>query len=187
MEQHVTDRIAAYHDGALTAAQQRRVEAHLVECAACRAELEALQSLTTLLHAAPPAATTLPPERFVAQVGLRLPRRPERTAWQQAAEVGWRLIPVGVLGALAFVQTVFILGTALLIVSTLAGVTGTPSPALDWLNHFLGYLPDAAATAMQGWINRTLAVGIVMGLLGMAALYGSWLASWWLRQQKETR
>lgn len=183
MEQHVTDRIAAYHDGALPAMQRQRVEAHLANCAACRAELETLEALTTLLHAAPPAATTLAPERFVAQVGLRLPRRPERTAWQQAAEVGWRLIPVGVLGAWTFVQTVLILGTALLIVATLAGVTETLAPMGTWLNQFPGYLPNAATTALRGWINGALTVGIVTGFLGIAGLYGSWLASWWLRQQ----
>ncbi|HNT74993.1 MAG TPA: zf-HC2 domain-containing protein [Anaerolineae bacterium] len=188
MEQHVTDRIAAYHDGALTAAQQQRVAAHLANCAACRAELEALEALTTLLHAAPPATTTLSPERFVAQVGLRLPRQPERTVLQQAAEVGWRLIPVGVLGAWTFVQTVLILGTALLIVTTLAGVAGTLSPAMGWLNHVLGYLPDTIATALRGWFQQRVAgslmVGSVMLLLGIAGLYGSWLASWWLREQR---
>lgn len=180
--EHVTEWLSAYHDGALTGAQQRQVAAHLAECATCRAELAALESLTALLHAAPPAATRLAPERFAAQVGLRLPRQPERTALQQAAEIGWRLIPVGVLGAWTFVQTVWIVGMALLFVTTLLGVTGTLAPTVGWLREGFGFLPDAAATALRGWYHGRLLVGGVMLLLGLAGLYGSWLASWWLRQ-----
>ena len=92
----------------------RQVEAHLARCATCRAELEELRALAALLQESPAAESLTPPERFVAQVGLRLPRRPERPAWQRALETGWQLAPLGLLGAWAFVQAVFVVSSVVL-------------------------------------------------------------------------
>ena len=86
MNQHVTPWLGAYHDGELKGLRLRQVEAHLAQCAACRVDLEKLQALGALLQESPAATGLMPPDRFVAQVGLRLPRRPTQPAWQRALE-----------------------------------------------------------------------------------------------------
>ncbi|MCP4519386.1 MAG: hypothetical protein GY824_29670, partial [Delftia sp.] len=98
MSEHVMAWLQAYHDGELASRRLRKVEAHLAGCATCRAELDELRSLTALLGQSPGASVLTPPARFVAQVGLRLSRRPERPAWQRALETGWRWVPAGLLG-----------------------------------------------------------------------------------------
>ncbi|MBE9507324.1 MAG: zf-HC2 domain-containing protein, partial [Chloroflexi bacterium] len=107
MNQHVASWLGAYHDGELAGLRLRQVEAHLAQCETCRTELEGLRALAALLQESPAATGLVPPDRFVAQVGLRLPRRPTQPAWQRALETGWRLVPLGLFGAWAFVQAVF--------------------------------------------------------------------------------
>ena len=92
MNEHVTPWLGAYHDGELKGHRLRQVEAHLSLCTACSAELEQLQMLRGLLQEHPVAEGLLPAERFVAQVGLRMVRRPEKPAWQRVLETGWRLM-----------------------------------------------------------------------------------------------
>jgi anti-sigma factor RsiW len=99
MTEHVTAWLGAYHDGELQGRRWRQVEAHLAHCATCRAGLERLRALAALLQESPAAGDLMPPERFVAQVGLRLPRRPERPAWQRGLEIGWQVVPLGLFGA----------------------------------------------------------------------------------------
>jgi len=50
MNEHVTEWIGAYHDGELRGARLLQVESHLLDCAACQAELDALSALSTLLQ-----------------------------------------------------------------------------------------------------------------------------------------
>ena len=90
MNEHVTPWLAAYHDGELKGRRLRQVEDHLAHCTACSAELDQLQMLRELLQENPVAAGLLPTDRFVAQVGLRIPRHPEKPAWQRVLETGWR-------------------------------------------------------------------------------------------------
>jgi anti-sigma factor RsiW len=53
---HLTDdRLSAYMDGQVTAAERTRVEAHLAGCPACAGELHALRSTVRLLREMPPA------------------------------------------------------------------------------------------------------------------------------------
>ena len=99
MNGHVTPWLATYHDGELKGRRLRQVEAHLAECATCRAELNELQCLSALLHESPVAEDLLPPERFVAQVGLRLERRPTKVAAvalaNKMARMAWALMTRG--------------------------------------------------------------------------------------------
>ena len=74
MSKHVTEWLNAYLDGELNGSQLQQVEAHLAECEACQAELESLERLSSLLHEVPAPEFTSP-ERFAAQVNLRLPHR----------------------------------------------------------------------------------------------------------------
>jgi hypothetical protein len=197
MNEHVTTWLGAYHDGELRGRRLRQVEDHLARCAACRAELEGLQALAALLQESPAARDLTPPEHFVAQVGLRLPRRPERPAWQRALEVGWRLAPLGLLGAWAFVQAVLIVAGAILAALRL-GLGGDVGAA--WLLASPGELGLAEVFGLSGaGLNdvgrvmlRLLSNGGPLGwgvtlnlgsLVVIGLLYWSWLASWWARRQ----
>lgn len=170
MIEHVTAWLGAYHDGELGGRRSRQVEAHMADCASCRAELESLRALTALLQESPVPVGLMPAERFVAQVGLRLPRRPVQPAWRRALEVGWRLTPAGLLGAWAFIQAVFVVSRAVLVALELV-LGGSVTVALR-----AGFLGIGAF----GWFwVFNLALSGAIGLL-----LWSWLASWWARRQQ---
>jgi len=201
MTEHVTAWLEAYHDGELQGRRSRQVEAHLADCAACRAELEKLRVLAALLQEPPPAGGLTPPERFVAQVGLRLPRRPDRPAWQRALKVGWQLTPLGLLGAWAFAQSAFAAAGVLLAALQL-GLGGDLAAGLlpasqsgSLLGELSGLssagLNDLGSMALRtlghggplGWgVTLSLAIPAVIGLL-----YWSWLATWWVRQRRRPK
>jgi len=193
--QHVTTWLGAYHDGELQARRLQQVEAHLARCAACRAELERLQALAVLLQASPAAQGLTPPERFVAQVGLRLPRRPERPAWQSALELGWRLVPLGLLGAWAVVQAVFTVARiALVALHTGAGgnlAAGVLPAAQQGLWAELFSLSAVGPSDVLWMIQRLASNGGPLGwattlnlgaLVVIGLLYWGWLATWWARR-----
>jgi anti-sigma factor RsiW len=196
MNEHVTPWLGAYHDGELKGHRLRQVENHLAECAACSAELAQLQMLRELLQENPAAEGLLPAERFVAQVGLRIPRHPEKPVWQRVLETGWRLTPAGLVGAWAFVQTVFIVaGIALIVLQVGVGidVLGLESPSREtWLTAGLGLLGAELSDTGQmvlGLLNA-LSHGIVLylaALMVISLVYWSWLATLWARHQHQRR
>ncbi len=200
MNEHVIPWLNAYHDGELHGRRLRQVQVHLEHCAACRAELEELQALTTLLQESPVPEGALPPERFVTQVGLRLPRRPTQPAWKRALEAGWRLVPAGLLGAWAFVQAVFIVsGVALRALQMGLGSDAAaellpasqPAPSLtELLSLSSASLSDLGQTALRLLANGgPLGWGVTLNLVALAViglLYWSWLASWWAHRQHRT-
>ncbi len=76
------DTLQLYLDGALSAADRGRVEAHLATCASCRVELDALQQLYTALDELAPA----PSHSLVPGVLAQLrPRRREKPFVLRAA------------------------------------------------------------------------------------------------------
>ncbi len=86
---HYTDLLIPYLDGELTAEEAAEVEAHLSQCAHCRAEQEALLSVDRLLSAAPMVA---PPAHFVPRFQARLERRlHRRRAWLGVTVIGLAL------------------------------------------------------------------------------------------------
>jgi predicted anti-sigma-YlaC factor YlaD len=192
MNGHMTPWIAAYHDGELRGRRLRQVEEHLAECATCRAELKELQCLSALLHESPAAEGLLPADRFVAQVGLQLPRRPTKPVWQRTLETSWRLTPVGLVGMWAFIQAVFIVAGVTLIVLQISGIdtlglqqTGHGE---TWLTEALGYvgvgLGNTTMTILK--VLDMLRAGIVFYLtatIAIVLLYWSWLASLWARRR----
>jgi anti-sigma factor RsiW len=105
MNPHVIEWLAAYHDGELPSGRRGQVEEHLKDCQTCRAELEALQELSSLLKADPLPAHT-PPERFTAQVQLRLPHASLSQARQNGGRPPrWVLgVPLALIGVWAFLQ-----------------------------------------------------------------------------------
>lgn len=194
MNGHVMRWLAAYHDGELRGRRLQQVEEHLPECAACRAELKELQCLSALLHESPAAEGLLPADRFVAQVGLRLPRRPTKPAWQRTLETGWRLTPVGLAGTWAFVQAVFIVAGAVLIVLQICGIDILELQQVGhgetWLTAVLSHvgvgLGDTTMTILK--ILDMLRAGLVLYLtatIAIVLLYWSWLASLWARRRHQ--
>lgn len=166
MNEHVTGWLSAYHDGELKGRQRHRVEAHLAECAPCRAELDQLRSLSAMLQESPAPTDLVPPEQFVAQVGLRLPRRPAR---QRALLAAWRLFPLMLLGVWVFLQTA-------LIVTVLTRV------ALGF--GLGGELVAMLLPAESGGLRQVVGLNLILpGVI--ALLYVSWLASWWSRRQQQ--
>lgn len=198
MSNHVKDWLGAYYDGELTGERRGQVEAHLQTCAACRAELDGMRKLSALLQEAPVAVPVTSPERFRAQVTSRLPQRPQQTTGQRALEMGWRAVPVGLLGAWAFVQAVFIVGGGLFFLRQI-GLGGDLAARLlpaaqggQWLGAILNLsqptLLDIGRILLQilssggplGWgVTLNLALVTLIGLL-----YWSWLATWWARRRR---
>jgi predicted anti-sigma-YlaC factor YlaD len=198
MIEHVTSWLGPYHDGELQGRRLRQVEEHLEQCAACRTELEQLRKLSALLQESPVAVTSTSPDRFAAQVGLRMVRRQEKPTWQKVLETGWRLTPAGLVGAWAFVQTVFIVaGIALIALQVGAGidVLGLEVPRGEtWLSAGLSLvlglmgaeLGDTARTILHllgtlGWVIMLYLIALVV--IGM--LYWSWLVSLWARRRHQ--
>jgi hypothetical protein len=194
MNEHVTPWLGAYHDGELKGHRLRQVEGHLSQCTACSAELDQLQMLRELLQENPIAEGLMPAERFVAQVGLRMVRRPEKPPWQRVLETGWRLAPAGLIGAWAFVQAVFIVaGIALIVLQVgvgidVLGLEGVPRDT--WLTAGLGFLgaelSDASWTVLH--LLNTLGQGVVLYLIAtivIGLVYWSWLATLWARHQHQ--
>jgi anti-sigma factor RsiW len=185
--------LGAYLDGELRGARLHRVEAHLEECAACRAELAALRDLSAALQTAP-GAGPINAERFAAQVGLQLPQERNAPPARRALEVGWWMIPVSLL-------------TVWLLLSLGAGVSELIAAAQDYglFQHAPGWLlldvaPDAPWSATLGQIG-VLSGGIlaqaaeteallreVYGRLawqaGIGLMYLAWFAIWWARQTR---
>lgn len=170
MTSHVLEWLAAYHDGELTPNRQRQVEGHLQDCPTCRAELEAIEELSSLLKADPLPQMT-PPQRFAAQVQLRLPRKPplpRRSADQ---------LPRWVLGAPLALIVVWAFLQAALWVTSLVLTT-------DWV---LG----GRAELFNGWIASEGLLETVGNLLllnsallvGTTVLWATWMAFWWAWKQ----
>src|SRR5215510_2587484 len=112
MSKHITEWLNAYLDGELRGGQLQRVEEHLAECQVFQTELESLDTLSSLLREVP-LPEFMPAERFAAQISLRLPRRQVGVSRTQIFEVGWWIIPVGLLGAWIFIATLNIFNTIL--------------------------------------------------------------------------
>ena len=198
MMDHVLDWLQAYHDGELQERQSRRVEEHLAHCESCRAELDALQTISSLLQESPAASDLLRSDRFVAQVELRLPRRPVQTTMQRTLEAGWRLIPVGLLGAWAFLQTVFIVASGVLMTQNFPATAGLFSSIVPPVSRssWLTGLQCFAGKDLNDWLEilgcaaryiAPLQWPIMLSIIlfaGIGLLYLSWLASWWIRHNR---
>ncbi len=192
MNEHVTEYLGAYHDDELAGRRLRQVDAHLDECASCRAALDRLQTLSALLQQAPAPETLERPERFVAQVGLQLPRRQQQPPEKRVLGFAWRLVPAGLLGAWVFSQAVFF------VVWLLMWVWRTPAGG-RWLSALLSVAPPASWWAAVSRLAdaNLLDVGrlilqpgvewavflqlLVLSVIGVC--YCSWLASWWAYQR----
>jgi hypothetical protein len=129
MSEHITEWLGAYLDAELRGARLLQVENHLSECVACQAELDELRGLSALLRETPPTADFLPRERFIANLTLNLPRQTGTTQTPKATELGWWMIPVGIILAWIFMQLSAYISAALLTAVNL----GLLGEGLSWL------------------------------------------------------
>jgi predicted anti-sigma-YlaC factor YlaD len=194
MSKHITEWLSAYLDGELPGSRVYQVEAHLAECDVCQAELESWERLSGLLQEVPAPEFT-PPERFAAQVSLRLPHQKTATSRKKILEVGWWMIPVGLLATWIFMSTSFLVSDILSTANTLGWLTGLS----DWLvfgssnqaywSSTLGQFGvlssntlDLAASTET--FTRTSLPQISLQV-SIALLYLSWIAIWWARHQRQ--
>jgi len=113
--------------------------------------------------------------------------------------MGWRLVPAGLLGAWAFVQTVFIVAGVVQAVGWMGlggDVTARWLPASQgglWLSELFSISAAANLSEVVAIMLRLLSNGGPLGwtvtsflllLVVIGLLYWSWLASWWVRRQR---
>ena len=199
MTEHVTRWLEAYYDGELKGRRARCVEAHLQTCADCRAEFESLSSLSALLQQAPEPTNLTPAEVFVAQVGLRLSRKPQQPAWKKALQTGWQWVPAGLLAAWIFVQATFLVSGLLTWILRLIPANGAFASVLSTNTQNISIfemssLSGAGFSEVSRFSLDILRDGGPLGWgitlnLGLTFLFGllflSWLASWWVQKSTE--
>lgn len=193
MSNHVTEWLNAYFDGELTGKRLFQVEEHLADCEACQAELESLEKLSGLLQAVSTPEFT-PAEGLAAQVSLRIPHQQALISRKQVFEVGWWMIPVGLVASWVFINIAMALSDVLAAASTLGIVSGIS----EWLGAGATNSVYLSATIGQaGLLNgnslnwaeaaetftRTAYPQILVEA-SIALLYLSWLAIWWARHAR---
>jgi hypothetical protein len=194
MSNHVSEWLNAYHDGELRGNRLRFVEAHLAECELCQAELESLVDLSDLLHEVR-APEMVSVDRFAAQVNLRLPRSRSVPPGTRLTEVGWWMIPVGLLASWVFVSTALILSDVL----SVAGNLGLLSGLSEWLafgpenNVYLSTTIGQAGLLSGNGLNWAESLETITRVslpqiilqVSIALLYLSWIAIWWARRTRQ--
>jgi hypothetical protein len=188
MSNHVREWLNAHLDGELQGGRLHQVETHLAECAACRAEFEALRSLSALLHEVP-AAEFSSTERFASQVNLLLPQKRTAAPRRQLLEAGWWLIPIGLLAAWIFFSTTVLVSDMLsaannfgLLDSGAALLVSDPSAGANWTS-MLGQVGLLEGNSLH-WAERTESftrnvVPQFIWQVSIALLYLTWIAIWW--------
>jgi len=167
MTSHVIEWLAAYHDGELTSNRQEQVKKHLQDCPTCRAELDAIRELSSLLKA-DPAPQQTPPQRFAAQVQLRLPRSLPSKSHRSADQLPrWVLgAPLGLIIVWAFLQA------ALWITSMILAADWALGPRVVF---FTGWLASDSLLENTG---ELLVLNVIL-LIGTTVLWAAWMAFWW--------
>ena len=196
MPNHVTEWLNAYLDSELHGNRLHTVEAHLAECEACSAELQSLRDLSGLLHKVPAPEFTSP-ERFAANVNLLLPPRPVIAPRSRLFEIGWWMIPVGLLAAWAFVSTASIVSNMIsaannfgLVDSANTLLVSGSSYTVNWTST-LGQFGFLKSSSLQ-WFEMTErysrnVIPQFVWQVSIALLYLTWIAIWWARQTRHQR
>lgn len=190
---HIIPWLGAYYDGELADSLLEDIKAHLDSCAQCRSELAELDGLSKLLQSYPAAKSKIHDEEFTRRVLEQL-SPPALTIWKRTLIVAWRFAPIFLFAIWAFAQAVGWISGALML-----GLPLVPG-ASDILQGLLP-LPSMAGASLLGdllrmcllnfgasdvieqvtWMRPVGAVIlynlIFIGIL--AALFLSWLASWW--------
>ena len=197
MNEHVTEKLVAYQDGELGGHALIEVESHLSRCGTCQAELQEIQALSALLQEYPAAPEPTPPERFIAQVNMRLPREQLQPVWKRSLEAVWRLVPFGLLGLWIFVQAVMFVSGILMVViqsgigrEVMGGIIQVPVSApglVDGLQITGASLSEMGLNFLRivdngGFLGWGAVIYILLTAM-IAFMYWGWLASWQIRKR----
>jgi predicted anti-sigma-YlaC factor YlaD len=183
--QHMKQFLDEYYDGELSPARRRQVEAHLNECAECRAELEERRQLSALLEEAPLPDVFSSPQLFQAQISLRLERRQEeRSRYPGAA---WHVVPVLLLVGLVVLQGLYSLlgGLAGLVQLAERVGIGVDVSWLLWdavetqLGSALGLSPASLVTV----VSVVLMVVLYLAAIAVLIPYVGWVRALWRSTQ----
>ncbi|MCE9647088.1 MAG: zf-HC2 domain-containing protein [Chloroflexi bacterium] len=192
MSNHMTEWLNAYLDGELKGGRLHQMETHLAGCLECQAELQSMQNLSSLLHEVP-APEFMSPDRFAAQISLRLPHEHPPVLKRKAQEVGWWMIPVSLMMLWLFLNTSILVSE---VVSTANGfgllsgvpawVVTNPSAGAIWTGT-LGEFGLLSGNSLQ-WAEFTEAftrsrLPQIIWQAAIALLYLSWIAIWWARHR----
>lgn len=193
MSNHVKEWLNAYLDGELKNGRLHQVEAHLAECPECLAELESLEDLSNLLHEVP-TPEFISPDKFAAQVNLRLPHELPKAAKRSVKEIGWWMIPVSLLMLSVFIVTSQMVAD----VVTTAGRFGLLNGAPVWLVQvfseeavWTGTLSEFGLLSGNGlqWAAQAEAftrntLPQIIWQVAIALIYLSWIVIWWVRHTR---
>ncbi len=176
MSMHVSELLAAYHDGELTSNRLHQVEIHVQDCPTCRAELEVLEELSSLLKTdVVPHQTSL--ERFAAQVQLRLPRASPSRARQNGGQQipRWALgVPLALIIVWAFLQAALKVTSFILTADQVFGQRAA---------LFNNWIPT------EGLLKTSADLLLVNTILFITTtiLWSAWMALWlaWKKDQNE--
>jgi predicted anti-sigma-YlaC factor YlaD len=196
MSSHITEWLNAYLDGELKGGQLHQVKEHLAECRECRAELRALQSLSNLLHEVPAPEFTSS-ERFASQVNLRLPHEQLKASKKNVQEIGWWMIPVGLLATWVFINTAATVNDVVSAASRLGmlNLSGSLSwpiiglPSGVFLSNLLGGVGLLGGRGIE-WVEVTEAftrntLPQLTWHISIALVYLAWVVIWWARQKRQ--
>ena len=194
MSDHILELLGAYLDGELRSIQLHKVEAHLAECLVCQEDYAALQALSaTLQEASLPDFSS--PERLATDVALRLPRRPSVPTHNKVLNVGWWLVPLGLIITWIFISTTFLTSDLV----TAANDFGLLNSASDWLvssssieanySAFLGQFGYIETDILQWFtISESFTRNFISNFfwqVSIVMLYLSWIAIWWARHTRQ--
>jgi hypothetical protein len=193
--EHVSDWLGAYMDGEVRASERQCIEAHLILCAECRAELEALTQLSRRLQESPLPEPATPAGRFAAQVALRLPPRMAK----RPSQIGWGLVLLGVVFTLGTHQIMTGLGTLLSLGSQsgllkdLSNTLIISPPNSIWLSILTFFLQGGAERnhmllqVLYQWDSWLGPLANSLAWQGrIAILYWAGLLLWWIHRTRET-
>jgi len=193
MSEHVTQWMNAYLDDELKCRRLHQVEDHLAECETCQAELESLQGISKLLHEVPMAEFT-PTERFASQVNLLLPHQPVASARHMVLDVGWWMIPVGLLAVWIFVSITILVSDMVSVADNIGLLDNVNVLAASTSNNTywtstLGQFGLLRGDNLQ-WAERTETISRnlipqIVWQVSIALLYLTWIAMWWARRTRQ--
>jgi anti-sigma factor RsiW len=178
MNPHVNEWLAAYHDDELPVYRRQQVEKHLEDCTACRAELESFVELSSLLKVDQVPHQT-PPQRFAAQVNLRLPRTvSSRTLQKEDQLPRWVMgIPLVLIIVWAFLAAALKVATFVLTTDQFLGAEGGREAIFsNWIQT-------------ESLLNTSASLFLfhVIIVICTSILFAAWMALWlaWKNNQNE--
>ncbi len=145
MPDPIFNKLGAYLDGELNSREAAAVEAHLKVCVECRAELEELRRLSSILEGSPDPEF-MPVQEFKSRLMLQLPRREDLPPTETNIPFLLWLAPFMVIIVLVFIQVTIGLTSFI----TTASQFGLFNGSATWM---------AAAPRQMAWFTAIQTLG----------------------------